>query len=244
MKLAFFAISFFSNPYAFSKKKLFVESKRGKLDVQKEELENHLRMIYSDYLNGIPIPPLRDLPKPQDPTVMFNDSWIKLKEVQDFVYKALGMNVISYKLYKKLPTRAQKTHCPPSAGLEEGCCTIGMMSGWWYLDTKGNAVERYHRFLPNIPTKCRGENIFGVLARRMTIFLMNNHYIHTSVRKAGMPGFLGCLEHSQMIWNSILTVKTDKTELHVVWLDLANAYVKVNKVGDLSRGWPEHSIFQ
>ena len=69
---------------------------------QREELENHLRMTYSGDLNGIPIPPLRDLPKPQDPTVMFDDSKKKLKEVRGFVHKARagsapGMNGISYK---------------------------------------------------------------------------------------------------------------------------------------------------
>ena len=89
-----------------STKKLFVESKSGKIDVPKEELENHLRMIYSDHLNGIPIPSVRDLSKPQDPTVMFNV--MKLGEVRDFVYKAradsaLGMNGISYKWYKNCP---------------------------------------------------------------------------------------------------------------------------------------------
>ena len=31
------------------------------------------------------------------------------------------------------------------------------------------------------------------------------------------------MEHSQMIWNSILSAKRDKTELPVIWLDLANA---------------------
>ena len=85
-----------------------MESKSGKLDVPKEELENHLKMTYSDDLNGIPIPPLRDLPKPQDPTVMFDDSGIKLKEVRDFVHKARagsapGLNGISYNLYKNCP---------------------------------------------------------------------------------------------------------------------------------------------
>ena len=65
-----------------SQKNLFMESKSSNLDVPKEELENHLRMTYSDNLNGIPIHPLRDLPKPQDPMVMFDDSGIKLKEVR------------------------------------------------------------------------------------------------------------------------------------------------------------------
>ena len=102
-----------------------------------------------------------------------------------------------------------------------------MVSGRWYLDTKGNAVKKYHKLSLNIPPKCRRENIFWVLARRMTTFLMSNHYINISVQKAGITGFPGCLEHSQMIWNSILAAKRDKTELHVIWLDLANAYGSV-----------------
>ena len=68
---------------------------------------------------------------------------------------------------------------------------------------------------------------FGVLAQYMTTFLMRNRYINTSIQKAGIPGFHRCQEHSQMIWNSILSAKRDKTELHVIWLDLANAYSSV-----------------
>ena len=96
-----------------SQKKLFVESKSGKLDVPKEELENHIRLAYSDELNGIPIPPLRDLPKPQDPTVMFSDSGIKQNEVWDFAHMACtgcapGRNGILYKLYKNWPRVLRK----------------------------------------------------------------------------------------------------------------------------------------
>ena len=72
-----------------------------------------------------------------------------------------------------------------------------------------------------------GKIVFGVLARRIINFIMSNHYINTSVQNAGISGFLGCLEHSQMIWNSILSTKRDKTELLVIWLDLANAYSSV-----------------
>ena len=68
---------------------------------------------------------------------------------------------------------------------------------------------------------------FGVLARCMTTFLMSNHYIGTSVQEAGIPGLPGCLEHLQRIWNSILSAKREKTELHVIWFVLANAYGSV-----------------
>ena len=73
-------------------------------------------------------------------------------------------------------------------------------------------IQKVSKFSPNIPP-CRMKN-----------FLMSNHYLNTSVQKGGILGFPGCLEHSQMIWNSVLSVKRDKRELHVIWLDLDNAY--------------------
>ena len=70
-------------------------------------------MTYSGDFNGSPIPPLRDLPKPQDPTVMFNDRGIKLKEVRGFILKVRAgsdpsMNGTSYKLYKNCPCVLRK----------------------------------------------------------------------------------------------------------------------------------------
>ena len=117
--------------------------------------------MYTYSCTNMHIPPQRDFPKPQDPMVMFNDSGIKLKEVRDFAHKAhtgsaLDMNGISYKLYKNCSC-SQETHFSSSAGLEEGYCTTGMLSGLWYLDTKRNAVERYHEFSPNIPPKFKGK---------------------------------------------------------------------------------------
>ena len=96
-------------------------------------------------------------------------------------------------------------------------------------------VFRYQRIcsqvvsqiLAQYPPSVEGKMFLGVLARRMTTFLMSNHYINTSVEKAVIPGFPGCLEHSKIIWNSILSAKRDKTELHVIWLDLANVYGSV-----------------
>ena len=73
----------------------------------------------------------------------------------------------------------------------------------------------------------RREIFFGILARRMTTFLMSNHYINTTVQKAGISGFPGCSEHSQMIWNLILSVKRNKAELHEIWFDFTNAYGSV-----------------
>ncbi|KAJ8349047.1 hypothetical protein SKAU_G00276360 [Synaphobranchus kaupii] len=45
--------------------------------------------------------------------------------------------------------------------------------------------------------------------------------------RAGVPGFPGCVEHSAVIWEQIQRARREKSDLHVVWLDLANAYGSV-----------------
>ena len=69
-----------------------------------------------------------------------------------------------------------------------------------------------------------GKIFFSVLAQRMTNYVLENGYIDTNCRKAGVPGFPGCVEHSTMIWDKIQKAKREKIDLHVVWLDLANSY--------------------
>ena len=167
-----------------------MESKSNKFNVPKEERENHLRMTYSDDLNSIPIPPLRDLPKPQDPKVMFDDSGIKLKEVRDFVHKdravsAPDMNGISYKLYKNFPhvlgkltvllQQAWKKGIVP----QEWCLADGI---WIPKEMQSRGITN---FRPISLLNVEGKIFFGVIARRMTTFLMSNHYINTSVQTAG-----------------------------------------------------------
>ncbi|KAJ7998144.1 hypothetical protein DPEC_G00219550 [Dallia pectoralis] len=72
-----------------------------------------------------------------------------------------------------------------------------------------------------------GKIFFSVVARRLTAYLEKNHFIDTMVQKTGIPGFSGCLEHVSMIWNQIQTAKKDGRDLHVVFLDLANAFGSV-----------------
>ena len=72
-----------------------------------------------------------------------------------------------------------------------------------------------------------GKIMFGILANRLAAFLLQNGYINTSVQKAGIPGFPGCVEHCAMIWHTIQEAKVNNNNLSVVWLDLANAYGSV-----------------
>lgn len=46
----------------------------------------------------------------------------------------------------------------------------------------------------------------------------------TTVQKAEIPKFSGCLEHTSMIWHQIQLAKREKTVLRVIFLDLASAF--------------------
>ncbi|GFS06011.1 reverse transcriptase [Elysia marginata] len=65
------------------------------------------------------------------------------------------------------------------------------------------------------------------MATRLTKYLTENGYINTSVQKGGIPRVSGCLEQATMIWEAIQRAKSEKLNLDVVWLDLANAYGSV-----------------
>ena len=55
------------------------------------------------------------------------------------------------------------------------------------------------KFRPISLLNVEGKIFFGVLVRRMTNFLISNHYINTSVQKTRIPGFPGCLDVSQVV---------------------------------------------
>ena len=62
----------------------------------------------------------------------------------------------------------------------------------------------------------------------MTRFVINNGYVNTSIQKAGILGFPGCIEHTIMLWDQIKTMKNNKSvELYIIWLDLENTYDSV-----------------
>lgn len=65
------------------------------------------------------------------------------------------------------------------------------------------------------------------MARRLLAFFLANNFVDTSVQKAGISGFSGCLEHTNVSWHQEQTAKKEKKDLYVVFLDLANAFGSV-----------------
>ncbi|GFO18905.1 polyprotein [Plakobranchus ocellatus] len=85
-----------------------------------------------------------------------------------------------------------------------------------------------NQFRPISLLNVEGKIFFSVMASRLTKYLTENRYINTSVQKGGIPGVSGCLEHATMIWEATQRPKSEKLNLDVVWLDLANAFGSVS----------------
>ena len=62
-------------------------------------------------------------------------------------------------------------------------------------------------------------------------FVINSGYVNTSIQKARIPSFPGCIEHTTMLWDQIKMANNNKdnksAELHGIWLDLENVYGSV-----------------
>ena len=137
------------------------------------------------------------------------------------------MNRISYKVYKMCPrVRGQL------AQLLNELWWRGMIPDEWcsadgvYIPKEGHS-ESIGQFRPISLLNVEGKIFFSILSRRLTRFVTSNGFIDPSVQKAGIPGYSGCIEHATLIWNSIKQARKEKTDLSVVWLDLANAYGSV-----------------
>ena len=171
--------------------------------------------------------------RPQPPEETFDKSPIKLGEVKDFVRKARskstpGINSISYKLYKSCPKVSTslwkllriahiKKFIAEDWGLADGI----------YLPKEKNS-KNLEQFRPISLLNVEGKIFFGVIAKRMMKFVLNNKSVNTSIQKAGIPGFPGCIKHASMLWDRIKAARDNKsTELHVIWLDFENAYGSV-----------------
>uniref|UniRef100_A0A3B4XDA6 Reverse transcriptase domain-containing protein n=1 Tax=Seriola lalandi dorsalis TaxID=1841481 RepID=A0A3B4XDA6_SERLL len=223
--------SFFRDPFKYAWQ-LLDEKRRGKLNTSKEELESYMKSQYSDNRRASPLGPPGHVPHPNPPTIQFDISPPKLQEVEVVIKKARsasapGPNGLPYKLYK---------NCPQVVRVLWRL----MRTAWRNKEVPAEWQQALGVFIPKEENSCtvsqfrsiallnvEGKIFFSVLARRMTNFLMANEYIDTSCQKVGIPGFPGCIEHSSIIWEQIQQAKRERQDLHVVWLDLANAYGSV-----------------
>ena len=87
-----------------------------------------------------------------------------------------------------------------------------------------------NQFRPISLLNVEGKIFFGVLTGRLVQFLLMNCPVDTSVQKAGLPDFPGCLEHCSMILHTIQEAKRLKLDPAVVWLCLWICITLVDQV--------------
>ena len=221
---------FFKDPFDFARK-LFEQPKSGTLTVGKETLEQHLRETYSDSQREAPLE-IQNLVWPAAPEGKFNNKPPTLDEVKNVVKKARaksapGPNGIPYLLYKKCPKVLEWLHkMIRSAWRNQKISDQWMRAEGVYIPKEQNSSS-INQFRPISLLNVEGKIFFSVMAARLTKYLTENKYLDLSVQKGGIPGMPGCLEHATLIWDAIQKARTEKRDIDVVWLDLANAYGSV-----------------
>ena len=67
-----------------------------------------------------------------------------------------------------------------------------------YIPKEKNS-KHLEEFRPISMLNIEGKIFFGVIAKRMMRFVLNNKFFNISIQKAGIPGFPGCIEHASML---------------------------------------------
>ena len=93
--------------------------------------------------------------------------------------------------------------------------------------SKNKKLENLGQFQSISLLNIDGKIMSGIIAKRIISFVRNNGYVDESVMKAGIPQIPGCVEHTYAIWEEIRSAKEEKSDISVIWLDLANAYGSV-----------------
>ena len=218
--------SFYRNPYAFAKK-LFTAAKSGQLDIPQQELEDHLRTTYSGPMKKVPLPPMDGIPPLEEPETPFRAGGL--------LFEAPGVYSQSPHLQRpraewyllqalqELPNCPGTARLPSTKSLAERIRRTRMVPGWWGLDTQGGELHLSGLLSPNLSPQRRRQDFLQSI-RQANDIIPPPEQVHQHVSP---EGWHPSLEHAQMIWNSLMTAKSEKKELHVVWLDLANAYGSV-----------------
>ncbi|KAJ8414647.1 hypothetical protein AAFF_G00038490 [Aldrovandia affinis] len=222
---------FYKNPFKFVKD-LFTKEKNGILKISKQELEEHLEKVHSDTEMHEQIVIPHDIPPIQPPEFNLDTGPPKWKELENAVQRARaasapGPNGVPYKLYKNTPDVLRFLWRLMRVVWQKKIIPKAWRRAGGVLIPKEKDASDISQFRPICLLNVEGKLFYSIVARRLSTYLERNKYVDTSVQKAGIPGFSGCLEHTSMIWHQIQAAKKDKRDLHIVFLDLANAFGSV-----------------
>ena len=220
--------AFIANPYQFSKK-LFENERSGCLSTSMQDIEKHLESVHADPLRNEPLRDCQRILPVDTPETPFDSREPTFTEIKEVVKKsrscsAPGPNGIPYKVYKQCPSLLRKLWQLLKVIWRKGTIPPEWQTAEGIFTPKEKDSKDVTQFRTISLLNVEGKIFFSVLSRRLTSYLLNNKYIDTAVQKGGVPGFSGCIEHTSAISQLIREAKVNKSDLTVVWLDLANAY--------------------
>lgn len=209
-----------------------MEEKKGKLHNTEQELEDYINMQISGSLRESPLGPREHVPRAPEQSTQFDTNppkWSEIKQVveQARPASAAGPTGIPYKVYKNCPMVLKLLWKMTGAAWKSKAIPPAWNKAVTTFIPKDKESHNISQFRGIALLNVEGKIFFSVMAKQMTSCHLAKNYIDTSCQKTGVPGFLGCIELSAMIWEQIQSAKYSKLDLHVVWLDLANAYGSV-----------------
>ena len=219
---------FLGQPYQFARN-ILAPKLKGDLKTSKEEVEKHLKEVHSDPNQGKEREDRDDLLSFETKDLEFDDSPPTYKEFANKLRKtrsksAPGPNGVPYLVYKR---------CPGVARLLWNCLRLlwkrnNMSDAWREAEgifiPKEDGATTVDKFRTISLLNVEGKLFFSIKADRLTEFLTGSGYIDPAIQKGGVPGVSGCLEHTAILSQLIREAKTEKKNLVVTWLDIANAY--------------------
>ena len=140
---------------------------------------------------------------------------------------APGLNGIPCKVYKKCPRISQFLFKIFRACFKR--CEIPIQ---WpsaqeiYIPKVSSPSEnKLSDFRPIALLNVEGKPFFNLVSKHLETHLIhNNKFINNSIQKGGMEKIPGCCEHLSMVWHALKEARAQKSNLAIIWLDIANAY--------------------
>ena len=177
------------------------------------------------------------MPQPQPPTVPFVIDPFSLEEVEAVIAKTRSnsspspLDQVPYTVLKKCPSLM-----PALLHLYNTCWLTQTAPQAWKVGTihllgKSKAAQdpsQPSNFRPIALTSCIGKVFSSLLKQRWLSYMLDNHYLNTSVQKAFVDGIPGCTEHHVKLLSIINEARRKHKSLCVAWLDLANAFGSVH----------------
>lgn len=106
--------------------------------------------------------------------------------------------------------------------LEKGKNPKAVASGCRGMDPKGGKLIDQFHIISLLSVEA---NIFfSAVSNQICTYLSENTYIDKSVQKGRDAGIPCCLEHTGVVTQLIREARKNKSNLSVLWLDLAHAY--------------------